>query len=172
MISKCREAIRRHVVRCSEIWQKVCHKLERWQNLLNLGKCWQEVVKISAKFLWFLWESRVGSGTEVRKSCRPLSMLQYEFFFAKIGFDSAVNEPSKVIFLSILIPQILKYRCILLGLLLKGMRSLSEPCYSPHPLPILLWQPNAGGLGFRKAPLVVDLKERQNPASSPEMTKK
>ena len=35
-------------------------------------------------------------GAEVRKYCGPRDLLQKEYSLAKIGFDTAENEPSKV----------------------------------------------------------------------------
>ena len=39
----------------------------------------------------------IRSGAKVFESCRSRKMLQNEYLVVKIGFDTAENEPSKVI---------------------------------------------------------------------------
>jgi hypothetical protein len=48
-------------------------------------------------------------------------MLHTDSFLAKKSFDTAENEPSKVIFLYFLIPQILKSKFNVLGSLFNGL---------------------------------------------------
>ena len=60
--------------------------------------CWilWNSVKISAKFDGILLRFRVLSGAKVWKSCRFRKTLQNDALDAKIGVDTAENEPSKV----------------------------------------------------------------------------
>ena len=54
----------------------------------------------------FLGHFDFASGTKVRKSCRSKKMLQNLYLIAKIGFDTAESEPSKIKCLHSLIPQV------------------------------------------------------------------
>ena len=86
-----------------EIWA-----VQRIAYLLDLAKCWkmsiwsqksaliQRRTSPQKKFDKNLRRFWVSSGAKVWESCRSRKTLQNEYLDAKIGVDTAENEPSKV----------------------------------------------------------------------------
>ena len=80
------------------MFAKVCRCFKL---ILHFFKFWKCVAEISRKsWFWkpmFLLKCWVWNGAEVYKSCRAWKMLPNAYFLAKFRFDTAENEPAKIL---------------------------------------------------------------------------
>ena len=83
--------------------------------------------------LWSLERRRSAYILEVSK------ILQKEYILPTVGFDTAENEPSRFIFLPLLIPRISEYKCytwlVSWGSILASLQKLWESLHLFYPVP-------------------------------------